>query len=314
MNLLLYHGAQLALLLLLTHSLAMLWRSGLFSFGHTAYSAIGAYACAVLVHFTVRSPETTTGIGQELLWLTMIPGLGLLAGAAAGWISFRLLGHLQGDYFAVATLVATECIVVLAGNIQPLGFEFSVRHASFREAHRTIWYSLVIAVSAGAYLGVWWFSRRLDRSYLGLHLTASRDNEMAAAAAGVDVTAVRSLVFTIMAGIAGLSGGLFLYFTGGIVPGDFSFVSGLILIICVVLGRSRLMSTALVTCAVYAVKEFLTLRAFGWFGDAGGTFLAEWKETLLAILLLIPVSLWPLFKKVVALRPATRVETAANEF
>jgi branched-chain amino acid transport system permease protein len=115
----------------------------------------------------------------------------------------------DGDYFAVATWVVAEVYRLLVANISALGSGAGVSltamlafSKSAREA-TTFWLAvaLPIATTGGVYL--------LLRSRLGLALTATRDNAVAAESQGVDVGRMKLPVYVLAAFGTGCAGALY---------------------------------------------------------------------------------------------------------
>jgi branched-chain amino acid transport system permease protein len=76
----------------------------------------------------------------------------------------------------------------------------------------------------------------LLRNAPGRAFKAVRDNEAAAALAGIDVARTQVLAFVISAGCAGLAGALFAYWSGITSPAGFSLSLSLQLITAIVIG------------------------------------------------------------------------------
>ncbi|MBI2808717.1 MAG: branched-chain amino acid ABC transporter permease [Planctomycetes bacterium] len=290
----LYHAAFAGIAVLLTQSLNLVWRVNRFSLGHHGYFGIGAYAGVVFTRFSV--PDGKWALDT---WIDRLSGAGLLLGCIGsaavvtgfvGYVTIRLFVRLREDHFAVATLVFAEIVQNVAANCTyvggALGFEapyLAVRNAG---AER-LWYvgfyaSLGVALNLLLYLGI----RRLDQSTYGLYITASRDDELAAELCGVDVWTLQRTVFLLATAVAGAAGALFLHFTSLIVPGDFSLINGLPIILYVVLGNlgpARCVAAAL---GLYTAYEIMKLQFFGLLGLELGRAAAEWKEVLLASVLI----------------------------
>jgi branched-chain amino acid transport system permease protein len=93
-----------------------------------------------------------------------------------------------------------------------------------------VWVALVATTIAVALLA------RVMRGRLGLHMRAVRDDEAAAALAGIPVARTRVLAFVVSAGAAGLAGGLYVWLTGTALPGYFGLTLSLHLLLAVVVG------------------------------------------------------------------------------
>jgi branched-chain amino acid transport system permease protein len=105
----------------------------------------------------------------------------------------------------------------------------------------------------------------IRRSGLGQRMLAVRSNERAAAAAGIDVRAVKLIAFAISSGIAGIAGALYAYNFGSVTASRFGIVTALSFVAFAYLGGITTVSGAIVGgmlvsggLVVHAVTE--------WFG------------------------------------------------
>ncbi len=170
--------------------------SGLVSFGHAAFFGIGAYTVTLaLVSFGL-----TPWLGIPLGAL-----LGAVAGAAIGWPTFRL----RGSYFALAMLAYP---LMLAYLFAWLGFqEMSIplrreRAAWFMQFADTRVY---VALAVGLLLAAALASLAVERSRFGLSLAATKQNELAAEAAGIDTFRAKMWAMVLSGGFAAAAGGLY---------------------------------------------------------------------------------------------------------
>jgi branched-chain amino acid transport system permease protein len=146
----------------------------------------------------------------------------------------------------------------------------------------------------------------LVRSRWGLFFRAIRENESAAAAAGVPVVRFRLLAFTIASSFAGLAGGFFGHYIGILTP-DIGSVDqmGVVVAMAVIGGAESLIAATLGALLIEFVME--ALRSYG-----------EWRLVLFAVLLLLtvrfarngllPLLLYPLTRR----RRGHRVPVPAN--
>ena len=183
-------------------ALAQMWNllagyAGLISVGQQAFVGLGGYAVFALAIFG----------GVPLL--SALPLAGLAAALAAiptGWALFRL----QGAYFAIGAWVLAEAFRLSAAQIGALGggsgISLPVRLVrdigSGRAEREMILYYIALALALGCVLGVW----ALLRARWGLALTAIRDGEAAARAAGVRATRVKFAIWVGAAGVTGMIG------------------------------------------------------------------------------------------------------------
>ena len=176
--------------------------TGLFSLGHAAFVAIGAYTAGILTYFY--------GVNFYLALLA--------AGAMSGFVGWligfpTLKAKLRSDYFAIATLGFGEAIRVLLEN---LDITQGARGLPGIAAETTLPVVLGISVI------VLWVAHNFVTSRFGRAAIAVREDFTAAEMMGIDLFAVRmrSLVFSAVT--AGVAGGLFAHYVGFIQPSMFT--------------------------------------------------------------------------------------------
>lgn len=176
--------------------------TGLFSLGHAAFFAIGAYTAAILTYFH--------GVNFYLA---------LAAGAAASGLVGFLIGYptlkakLRTDYFAIATLGFGEAIRVLLEN---LSITQGARGLPGIANHTSLPVLIVVASL------VIWIAWNFTHSRHGRAAIAIREDFVAAEMMGVNIFIgrLRSLVFSAACG--GLAGGLFAHYFSFIQPSMFT--------------------------------------------------------------------------------------------
>jgi ABC-type branched-subunit amino acid transport system permease subunit len=94
-------------------------------------------------------------------------------------------------------------------------------------------YALVTLALAIVVFGV---TRRLERSWVGMHFDAVRIDEVAASTFGLNVQGLKIVAFVIGNVFAGMAGAVFAMMTGFISPTDFDFSTSLVLIAIIMLG------------------------------------------------------------------------------
>jgi branched-chain amino acid transport system permease protein len=202
--------------------------SGQISFGHSAFYGIGGYAAAIVLNRTGLSVYCS------------LP-LAILACFAAGYGFGRVATRFNLWYLALATyglavafpqLLRWHALAPFTGGVQ--GFYLDLQGAPAWSGLRADqwWYLLVLAcLTLGA-----WLARNLIDSRTGRALKATRDNELAAAAQGIDVPHCRALAFGISAGYAGLAGCLAAIQLNFVAPGTYTFFLSLEFLIGLVVG------------------------------------------------------------------------------
>jgi branched-chain amino acid transport system permease protein len=170
--------------------------AGQLSLGHAVFYGIGGYGTAMLIQHFGLSP-----------WIGMWPAalLAALVGAAIGYPCFRL----RGPFFSLATIAFLQVTRLLAihfgdvtggaaGLIVPLnpGWAWMI----FYEKANYLYIAFGLLLLS---LGVSWWIRR---SRLGYALTAVREREDAALAAGINNSGVKLRAVMISAGLTALTG------------------------------------------------------------------------------------------------------------
>ena len=200
-----YHltlATNVTITMILTFSLNFtIGRIGLFSLSHAAFLGIGGYAAAILAQRHGVSPWATLPIAM------------LASMAAAALIGVPVL-RLRGMFLAVATLSFTLFAEVFARQASDVtGGAYGITGIPpltlFGEPLRGVWmYEIAIAVLLLTAL----MFENIRLSRFGRAIAACRDNEPAAAAAGIDITRTRLAGYVLSAAIAGAAGWVYSFF------------------------------------------------------------------------------------------------------
>ncbi len=225
---------------------------GYVSFGHAAFTGLGAYASALL------SLRLDLGF-----WLSMV------IGASGTAVLGALLGlgilRLTGAYFSIGTLLLGEILysiyynwsavtggyMGLTGLPSPALFHITQEAVPFSLIH---WFYFVHVIVFIMIFAV----RAMISSQFGKELIAIRENESFAESVGVNVKRRKIQCFAISAFLAGLGGSLFAHFLGSIGPDSFT------------VGRSL---------------EFITIVIIGGLGSLVGPILGSYILILLSLYL-----------------------------
>lgn len=175
----------------------LLGYTGLLSFGHAAYLAMGSYCTGYLL-------SRHTGIGPELAIIG-----GTLAAAATGALFGALAIRRQGIYFAMITLALAQMLYFLFLRTPFTGGEDGLHGISrgkllgvFDLADNHLMYYFVLAIVVLAYALI----RRIVHSPFGQILKAIRENEPRAISLGYEVNRYKWLAFVLSSALAGLAG------------------------------------------------------------------------------------------------------------
>lgn len=175
----------------------LLGYTGLLSFGHAAFLAMGGYCTGYLL-------SQHSGIGPELAIVA-----GTLAAAATGALFGALAIRRQGIYFAMITLALAQMLYFLFLRAPFTGGEDGLHGITRGKllgvidlADNHIMYYFVLAIVVLGFALI----RRIVHSPFGQILKAIRENEPRAISLGYDVNRYKWLAFVLSSGLAGLAG------------------------------------------------------------------------------------------------------------
>jgi branched-chain amino acid transport system permease protein len=194
--------------------------------GHIALAAIGAYTSAVF----------STQLGLPF-WLALPAAMLVtgLAGALVGIPSFRL----EGAYLALATLGLAESVRIIISGTEFLGGSIGYENipppfigSLALDGH----YSYYFVVMPIALLGIY-FSFSILSSDIGRAFKAIREDQLAAAASGVNVRKYKVIAFVLSALYAGCAGSLKAHMAPGFLnPNDYTLIEMVTVLLMVVFG------------------------------------------------------------------------------
>ena len=217
--------------------------SGLLNFAYYIYVAIGAYVAAI----TTMGPSTVPGItyvlGWRLPWWVGLVIGGLVAAAFGGLVFLLTVRRLRSDYLAIVTVAVAFIMWNLIDTYQPL-FDgdtglFSVPQITGNSKIGTEGYSVIILALSAACLALFvWASRRIFRSPFGRLLRSIREDEQVTAAFGRVAWKPQIAVFTIGSFLAGIAGGLLIFYISAWSPAAFLPLESFILLAALIVGGS----------------------------------------------------------------------------
>jgi branched-chain amino acid transport system permease protein len=191
---------------------------GQVSLGHAAFYGLGAYAAAYLAKLGAPLP------------LTLIAGAAMAGaiGIVVGLTSLRV----RHDFLAVTTMGIGFVFLGFLRKQKWLGGELGISGIP-GPGLDSVTYALVIVTFAAA---VTVFSLWIKRSWMGFTFDAVADDEDAARTVGINVSTFKLTAFGIGTALAGLAGGLYVYFARIILPDTFDFVQSIAILTMVVIG------------------------------------------------------------------------------
>ena len=170
--------------------------TGLVSFGHAAFFGLGAYTVTIaLVRFDL-TPWFGIPLGMAV---------GTLAGAVIGFPTFRLRGH----YFALAMLAYPLALLYVFDWLGYQEVPLPMKRAAPDWYMQFSDYRIYVALALGLMVAAMLISLAIERSRFGLSLTAIRQNEPAAEAAGINTLAWKMKAIVLSGALAAAAGGLY---------------------------------------------------------------------------------------------------------
>lgn len=198
----------MAINILLSCSIRLIWLTGQITLGHAGFMLIGAYASALL-----------TMKGAVPFWLAM-PAGGLLAGLVAFVLGFPFL-RVRGIYFTILTVLTAESFRHLAYNWRAVtGGRTGLLKIPPPDSIRIPglgaidfsgsmeYYYLTLAVVLISLLILY----LIEKSRFGFTWRAISEAKELAATVGVNVLWYNNINFTLAAFFAGIAGALFAHF------------------------------------------------------------------------------------------------------
>jgi branched-chain amino acid transport system permease protein len=258
--------------------------SGILSFGHVGFMAIGAYVSALLTIPAGLKAATFTEMPKFLDWI-LTTEMGtvsaiLVAGACAAVfavITAPPIVRLAGVPAGIATLALL--VIVYTFNIQTTSITRGTSTMIGVPATTTITSALVWALIAVVAAFAYQASRR------GVRLRASRENEAAARSVGIKIPIERGVAWVLSAFVMGVGGALYSHYIIAFSAGEFYFAATFNIVLMLVLGGMTSVSGAVVgVLFVTILKE--TLRKIEN-GPLDGAYPGFTELLLAAVLLLI---------------------------
>lgn len=218
--------------------------AGVINFAYIVFQAVGAYVAAVVV---LGPSGGATSFQQYVFGATLPFPVPLLLAAAAGAALSALIGlfslrRIRRDYqAAIMLIVSLIAVQVVSSDVglfngsngvtgvpRPLISNFKISTGSWE----WVYAAWVLVICLVVYVVIQW----LSKSSWGNALRAMRDQEDAAAAIGLNITALRMQVFVIGGAIAGLSGGLLVEYVGAWSPGAWGYAETFVIFTAIFVG------------------------------------------------------------------------------
>jgi branched-chain amino acid transport system permease protein len=191
---------------------------GQISLGHAAFYGIGAYCVALLAKAGLPLPLTL------LAGTVLAGGVGIIVGLT----SLRV----RDDFLAITTMGVGFLFVGIVRQQDLLGGEMGISAIPSPGLGKVGFLMLVLVFVV--LVTIW--NLFIKKSWMGFAFDAVADDEDAARLLSVDVAAYKLAAFAMGTALAGLAGGLYVYFARFIVPDDFGFIMSISILSMVAVG------------------------------------------------------------------------------
>src|SRR5882672_9371735 len=251
--------------------------AGLLDLGYAAFFAIGAYTYALLASPQLASSPAHHAVHLPF-WLMLFVAM-FVAAAAGAILGFPTL-RLRGDYLAIVTLGFGEIVPQLfynfdqwTGGINAVGLidqphlpfwlqgpwsgdgPFKIVTNFNFNSDPVAFYVLICILIAAAVILV----TNLYRSRLGRAWMAIREDEVAAAAMGINTVTTKLLAFGIGASFSGFAGAYYAADVSLVSPDNFLFIVSITVLVMVVLGGMGNISGVIVGALVLYYLVFVLI-------------------------------------------------------
>jgi branched-chain amino acid transport system permease protein len=228
--------------------------SGVFSFGHMAFMAVGAYTAAILIVPPERKeilfPQMFGALREtqvEPVTATLIGGAVAAAAAAVVAVPLMRLSGLTASLASFALLIMVNVVATNWKQVTNATSGISGLPGTIGVYSTLVWALLVMLVAAA-----------FQRTATCRRLVASREDEVAARAIGVSVSRERGIAFVLSAFVTGVGGGLFAQSIGSLTADAVYLNITFLIIAMLVVGGIHSLSGAVAGAVVLSlVSELL---------------------------------------------------------
>ena len=264
--------------------------SGVVSFGHISFVALGAWTAGVLSVPASEKPAIMPNLAGFLRHTTVgnVPSLALAAGVGAA--SALVVGLALMRLSGLAAGIATFGVLEIVNNVLQYYEKIGPGLNTFSSVPETTGL-LQAAVAAVIAICV---AFAYQRSRYGRLLRATREDPYAAAASGISIYRQRLAAFVLSGAVAGFAGGIYVHLLPLNTDALYLDLTFITLAMLVIGGASSLWGAVVGALAVSALDSFLAeaengLKILGWtLNLPAGTRVVVEGALMAAILILRP--------------------------
>jgi branched-chain amino acid transport system permease protein len=262
--------------------------AGQFSFGHSLFFGLGAYVSSLLILHTGLTP-----------WIGILfsCAAGMLLGSFIGFLSFRY--GLKGPYFALIMLAFAEIFHMMATGFSAVGGALGVliplkgnAPALMQFVKKEPYYFITMWMMVGSLFLVW----KIEGTKLGLNFLATREDNDAAEALGVNTFRAQMIAMLISAGMTAMGGTLYAQYLLYIDPDStFGVVNSVEIMLRPIIGGPGTVLGPLLGSVVLTPLSEITRLAFQSYS---GVYLMIYGVILVAVIMFLPEGLIGLARKI----------------
>lgn len=247
-------------LILVVGTYVFVGNSGIISFGQVSFAAVGAYTTALLTMPVMTKaillpqlPPRLADVQMPFIVATVVSGL--VAGLLAMVVAVALM-RLSG----IAAGIATFALLVIVYQVALNWTGVTGGAGTLSGIPRGLDMRVAVGWVLVAIIVAFWY----QSSRWGLRLRGSREDEVAARAAGVGVEFERGVAFVVSAVMMGVAGSLYAYQQGALTPSAFYLRLTFLTLAMLVIGGMHSLSGAVVgTLLLTGVEEIFRRWATG---------------------------------------------------
>lgn len=227
---------------------------GEFSLGHAGFMSVGAYSSAI-----VTNALAAAGLPDFILFI-----IALLVGGISAALTGVLVGipalRLRGDYLAIVTIAFAEIIRVAFCNFEITGGGKTMSGiAKLSNFYWCYWVTVICVTVMYMYV----------RSRFGRTVIAIREDYIATAACGINVTYYKVLTFTISAFFAGIGGAMYAHYMTAMIPTNFNFMYSAEFLTEVIIGGTGSLTGSIIGAAFLSslpevMRQFANYRMLAY--------------------------------------------------
>jgi branched-chain amino acid transport system permease protein len=267
--------------------------SGVVSFGHISFVAVGAWAAGVLTVPVEEKPAVMPNLAGFLQDTTVgnVPSLAIAAGVGAAYA--LVVGLPLMRLSGLAAGIATFGVLEITHNVLRYWETIGPGLNTFSAVPET---TGLLQAAVGAVIAIV-VAFAYQRSRFGRMLRATREDPAAARAVGVSIYRQRLVGFALSGALAGFAGGLYVHLLPVNTEGLYLDLTFITLAMLVIGGATSLWGAVVGALAVSAVDSFLAeaengVRVLGWTIDLrGGTRIVVVGALMALVLIVRPTGL-----------------------